>query len=218
MTEQEWLACNDPHKILTFLQGTVSNRKLRLFSVACCRQVWKHLTDARARAAVRVAEQYADRKVTRKRLTEVRKAARQAVLDQQGSYWRQRAFHAALDCVEADFPSMVYAGQNAYGAVLCHPRSNVEKSQSIQQNQCSLLRCITGNPFHSATIAPTWLTSTVIFIAHAIYEKRAFDRMPILADALEETGCDQPDILAHCRQPGDHVRGCWIVDLILGKQ
>ena len=55
-------------------------------------------------------------------------------------------------------------------------------------------------------------------IAQAIYDKRAFDRMPILADALEDAGCDNADILAHCRGPNEHVRGCWVVDLILGKQ
>ena len=61
-------------------------------------------------------------------------------------------------------------------------------------------------------------TSTVINLAQAIYDDRAFDRMPILADALEDAGCDNADILAHCRQPGEHFRGCWVVDLVLGKR
>jgi len=54
-------------------------------------------------------------------------------------------------------------------------------------------------------------------IAQAIYDERDFDRLPILADALEDAGCDNTDLLNHCRQPGDHVRGCWAVDLVLGK-
>ena len=65
---------------------------------------------------------------------------------------------------------------------------------------------------------PSWLTSTVIALAEGIYSDRAFDRLPILADALEDAGCDHADILAHCRGDGPHARGCWVVDLILGKE
>jgi len=67
-------------------------------------------------------------------------------------------------------------------------------------------------------LAPAWLTSTVTSLAQSIYQERAFDRLPILADALEDSGCTNPDILNHCRQPGEHVRGCWVVDLLLGKE
>ena len=81
-----------------------------------------------------------------------------------------------------------------------------------------LLRDIFGNPFRPVAADPKWLTSAVVGLAQAIYEERAFDRMPILADALEEAGCDNADVLNHCRQPGEHVRGCWVVDLVLGKE
>jgi hypothetical protein len=83
--------------------------------------------------------------------------------------------------------------------------------------QCDSLRDIFGNPFRPVTLAPAWLTSNVTALAQSIYTDRAFDRLPILADALEDAGCDNADILEHCRQPGEHVRGCWVVDLILGK-
>jgi hypothetical protein len=66
-------------------------------------------------------------------------------------------------------------------------------------------------------INPTWLTSTVLALANGIYQEKAFDRMPILADALQDAGCDNEDILNHCRQPGEHVKGCFVVDLLLGK-
>jgi hypothetical protein len=79
------------------------------------------------------------------------------------------------------------------------------------------LRDIFGNPFRPVTFDPRWLTATVVALATGIYAERAFDRMPILADALEEAGCDHADILAHCRGDGPHVRGCWVVDLVLGK-
>jgi len=84
-------------------------------------------------------------------------------------------------------------------------------------NLANLLRDIFGNPFRSVTVDPRWQSEIVVALATGIYAERAFDRMPILADALEEAGCDHPDILTHCRGDGPHVRGCWVVDLVLGK-
>jgi hypothetical protein len=75
-----------------------------------------------------------------------------------------------------------------------------------------------GTPFRPVSVDPAWPTSTVIALAQGIYDQWAFDRMPILADALEEAGCTNADILDHCRGPGPHVRGCWAVDLLLGKE
>jgi hypothetical protein len=87
--------------------------------------------------------------------------------------------------------------------------------------QADILRDVIGNPFHPVTINTSWLSyndGTAHRIASAIYDHYAFDRMPILADALEDAGCDNADLLNHCRQPGVHVRGCWVVDLLLGKE
>ena len=84
--------------------------------------------------------------------------------------------------------------------------------------QSLLLRDVFGNPFCPVTLAPAWLTSDVLLLARGIYEEKAFDRMPILADALQDAGCNNPDVLNHCRGDGPHVRGCWVVDLVLGKQ
>ncbi len=81
-----------------------------------------------------------------------------------------------------------------------------------------LLRCIVGNPFRPVVFAPAWRTETAVAMASGIYEQRAFDQLPILADALEEAGCDHADVLAHCRGPGPHARGCWVVDGVLSKQ
>lgn len=83
--------------------------------------------------------------------------------------------------------------------------------------QTRLLREIVGNPFRSSRAGPSWLTSTVLALASGIYSEKAFDRLPILADALQDAGCDNDDILNHCRDGGVHVRGCWVVDLVLGK-
>jgi hypothetical protein len=80
-----------------------------------------------------------------------------------------------------------------------------------------LLREVCGNPFRPITIDPSWRTPSVVALAQRAYEDRAFESLPVLADALEEAGCDHPDLLGHCRQPGEHVRGCWPVDMLLGK-
>jgi hypothetical protein len=103
------------------------------------------------------------------------------------------------------------------------PSFPVDKERYNQERslQASLLRCIFRSPTSSSSPNErrwlTWRTSNVIAVAQSIYDDRAFDRLPILADALEDAGCDNADILNHCRQPGEHVRGCWVVDLVLGK-
>ncbi len=82
----------------------------------------------------------------------------------------------------------------------------------------ALARDIFGNPFRPITLSPEWRTDTSVTLARQMYESRDFSAMPILADALQDAGCDSADILSHCRKPGEHVRGCWVVDLILGKE
>jgi hypothetical protein len=100
------------------------------------------------------------------------------------------------------------------------PLSSPTRERAVAEEetaQAALLRDIFGNPFRPVSVEPMWLSSTVQAMAASIYAERAFDRMPILADALEEAGCDNADILNHCRGPGPHVLGCWVVDLLLGK-
>jgi hypothetical protein len=84
--------------------------------------------------------------------------------------------------------------------------------------QCNILRDIFGNPFRRVTLDPRWLTSTVIDLARTIYEERVWERMPILADALMDAGCDSEEVINHCRGPGPHVRGCWVIDLLTGRE
>ncbi len=88
-----------------------------------------------------------------------------------------------------------------------------------RRGECALIRDLFGNPFHPATIESDWLDwndGCVVKMARAIYDEREFQEMTILADALDEAGCTTPDILNHCRQPGEHARGCWVLDLLLG--
>jgi hypothetical protein len=85
------------------------------------------------------------------------------------------------------------------------------------RRQSELVREIFGNPFRQVAFFPSWRTDTALSLARQMYESQDFSAMPILADALQDAGCDSADILAHCRGPGPHVRGCWVVDLVLGK-
>jgi hypothetical protein len=107
------------------------------------------------------------------------------------------------------------------GNALLHRGRDVAAHQEWRNELSALshlFRDIFGNPFRPVSLDPAWLTSTVVLLAKGIYDDRAFDRLPILADALQDAGCDNDDILGHCRGPGPHVRGCWVVDLVLGWQ
>jgi hypothetical protein len=124
---------------------------------------------------------------------------------QQGEYQHYDACRSARDAADHAARVTGWATKETSGF------------ETIHRAEATLLRCILGNPFRPVVINPAWETSNVTALAQSIYDDRAFDRLPILADALEDAGCDNADILNHCRQPGEHVRGCWVVDLVLGK-
>jgi len=94
----------------------------------------------------------------------------------------------------------------------------VVKGPRLQRRHAELIRDIFSNPFRPVTFDPAWQTSTVVALAQQMYESRDFSPMPILADALQDAGCANDDILGHCRGEGVHVRGCWVVDLVSAKQ
>ena len=127
------------------------------------------------------------------------------------------ARHAALYCAFAlsGIPSDYDEG---YEAEEGNDQAGDWLEQVEETEQCHILRDIIGNPFRPVTFDPAWVTPKVKTLAQAIYDDRAFERMPELADALAEAGCSNQDILSHCRGPGPHVRGCWVVDLVLGKE
>jgi hypothetical protein len=201
VTGAEWRACTDPQAMLEFLHGKVSNRKLRLFAVACCRQDRDLLADLHNRLAVDTSERYADGLVSRRELKSIRRAVWEALSDADSkAAWEAAGVRA----------------WEAAAATLWRPGPFRDGSGPI-----SVLRDIFGpQPFRPVAIAPAWLSwnsGTVPAIARRIYDERAYHDLPILADALEDAGCTDADILAHCRGPGPHVRGCWVVDLLLGK-
>jgi len=93
-----------------------------------------------------------------------------------------------------------------------------KKGTAEAENLAFLIRCFFGNPFRPIHVDPSWLTSTVVALSQTIYEEHAFHIMPILADALEDAGCTNAEILGHCRGSGPHARGCWVLDLLLRKE
>jgi hypothetical protein len=215
MTEAEWLASTDPERMLESLRGTAHERKLRLFACGCCRHVWHLLTHADSRAATEAAERFADGLERKWRLAAVRSRARRVTFAQRGAAYI--AWRAAFEKLPAVIGNI--ARGTVYNAA-AHPGGGGWIWSDVEQESvavAALLRDIFGNPFRPVTFGPSWCTDTTVSLARTMYESREFGAMPILADALQDAGCDNEVILDHCRSPGPHVRGCWVVDLVLGR-
>ena len=208
MTEAEWLACDDPGRMLGMVHGLASNRKLRLFAVASFRgesdrfSAWKEEVEA--------VERFADGQLTAAELDKVLADIYPMVaISISGDRLVEAATSATLWRDACAGLSQVAATATGHNKQLWHYQN---------PRHCTYIREIFGRPpFRSDLFDLAWRTSTVTSLAETIYADRAFDRLPILADALEDAGCTDRAILDHCRQPGEHVRGCWVVDLVLGK-
>jgi hypothetical protein len=132
--------------------------------------------------------------------------------------------HSPLEPSDLPFPHSVKAKHKraANAAIVdAHRADRWEKSRQHERDVCNAFcdqfREVAGNPFRPVQIRPEWLSSTVVDLAHCIHLDRAFSAMPLLSDALLDAGCDHPQILAHCRGPGPHVRGCWVLSLLMGE-
>jgi hypothetical protein len=216
--------------MLEFVRDRASDRKRRLFTCACCRRVWDALTDGRCRSAVEAAERYADGLAGREELAAQAEAAeapasavasaraREAVVS-PAPHVTQAALAATGERAE---PTM-RADATIWAAWATSEATRVPDRE--RRHQCALLRDLVGAvPFRPVTPDPAWSTPQVVALAQAAYGQRELPagtldtaRLAVLADALEEAGCDQADLLAHLRGPGPHVRGCWVLDLVLGK-
>ncbi len=225
MTEAEWLACSDVGQMVQELDLRRYDRKLRLFAAACCRLVWDHIADEAARNVVELSERYADQEISGEQLVA-------AVVQARGSPYSfansasQNA--AAIGCASYQSSAEKYlsAAADAVAAIVGtrwvaawqgHDKQAEWRTRAAQRR---LFRDIVGNPFRPVAVDPAWLAwnhGTVPAIAHRVYDERAFHDLPILADALEDAGCTNDDLLGHCRGGGPHARGCWAVDLLLGK-
>jgi hypothetical protein len=246
MTEAEWLACTQPDDLLEFLRHKASDRQFRLFMCACCRRFLpllprKPAHDLRlCQKYVAYGEQFAEGLITLEEMKAELDERERAKVSHDG-------YLAALAASQATYTEVagctrpMLRGRN----LIAHPASSASEYARtvmgrLQANnktakgstptakkrmatiaekryQIQLLHDLFGNPFRPVSVDPSWLTSKVRSLAEGIYSERAFDHLPILADALEKAGCTSADILNHCRSEGPHVRGCWVVDLIVGK-
>ncbi len=216
MTEGEWAACADPTRMLEFLGGTASERRLRSFVCAFCRWNWDTLPDERSRRAVETGERFTEGLATREQLAA---AFRDAMLAKEESVARAGWGAAWLAWVAQQACA---ATLNATELVLAARRRDEWLRKLPQEQpvvQCALLRDVFG-PTQSRPIRvePSWRTPAVVSLANGIYDERRFEDMPVLADALEESGCTNAAVLAHGRGAGPHARGCWLVDLLLKKE
>jgi hypothetical protein len=227
MTEAEWLTSDDATAMWLALPHPRSRRLASLFGVACVRVTPEILGRPFLRGAADVVELAAD---------EGDWTAVDALNQQAGNrchgvkrdsvehYWELAALRLTDDGIDfyaMHVPLFMLKALDGSPSVL-----------ELRRSYADLLRDIAGKPTRTGrgrrmkrptkphpfpVLGDSHLTSDVIALARGSYEERAFDRMPILADALQDAGCDSDDILSHCRGPGPHARGCWVVDLILGK-
>lgn len=245
MTETKWLACGNPDAMLEFLllrkllKGKESERKLRLLACAACRRQWARF-QPHSRAVIEVNERYADSASTHEQVLELIRVHR--IVDEDG-YLRYdcapderyaelisgermlgrmsvQTLMSGLSIEKSERRMIGRASTGTVDMVQNGPSDEDAGQRSERKSQAALIREIFGNPFRPAKCRKSWLrwnSRTIPNLAEAIYEEWAFDRLPILGDALEDAGCTNPEVLNHCRQRGEHFRGCWVVDLLLGK-
>ena len=232
MTEEQWLSSTDPTPMLEFLGDKASDRRLRLFVCACCRSVLPLLPEPSCRLAVEAAEQYADRALDKPAylgvahaFDRIRRARFPKTATPDDGAWNAVycAVHRRWEA-EHDY----YARERwrlAAAAARDAARSPGTDEPSVQ---AALLRDIIGSPFRPVAIDPAWLVwhgGAAVKLAQAIYVERSLPsghldpaRLAVLADMLEEAGATDAQLLTHLRSAGPHVRGCFAVDAILGKE
>ncbi|AMV26990.1 hypothetical protein VT84_21490 [Gemmata sp. SH-PL17] len=209
MTEEEWFGSADARRLASFAAMMMSARKLRLFMVAWCRYNWVRVTNPLVRHAAVLAEQFVDGHAHKNQLDMMFDGARSIIAGTLASYllWTNSA--QLGDCVE---------GFCLNDASLAPPPTDDQDATTARHLvRADIFRDIAGNPFKRAKFDKRWRTQTAMLLARQMYESRDFSAMPILADALQDAGCSNTDVLNHCHGAGLHVRGCWVVDLVLGK-
>lgn len=160
-----------------------------------------------------VAEQHPLHQEIQRLRNEVQKAHRRVdELQFRGARTLQEEAVAAAQRLERDTDKKVQALDNEIWSAGRGER--ISRAAVERAAQTDLVRCLVGNPFREAAVDPAWLTSTVVALARGIDADRAYDRLPILADALEDAGCADADVLSHCRGAHAHTKGCWVIELL----
>jgi hypothetical protein len=226
MTEEEWLVSTDPRAMLTFLRNsyTASDRKMRLFLVACARTVWDRMTDPTMRRAVETAERFADGCASSHELEATHGEVYELVYRGPHIHEKARMMGVTYETYISLFGLALSCGFSKAGLQKIEwTNAWIDGAKLTGQSQPSFLREIFGNPFHSTPL--TWNNGTVVGLAWAVYENRLLpsghlhpDRLAVLGIALEARGCTDAELLGHLREPGPHVRGCFAVDAVLGRE
>ena len=219
MTEEEWLSSTQifqlarPHKCR-------SERKRRLLSCAFAWRVLDLIPDERFKTTLETAEKFADGVATEADMKACRRLMKLLFEPYLNQFSPEAAAATTIICtLEKKVSSALHGYEKAQWARGEVTRPDFNKGcREEEVFQCLLARDIFGNPFRPITLSPSWLTSTVISLAQQMYDSRDFSAMPILADALMDASCDNEIILAHCRGPGPHTRGCWVLDLLTGRE
>ncbi len=215
VTEADWFAAQRPDPLLTFALPHLGPREMRLIGVAVARLALPLARAKQTRQALELVEAWVDvpELGSDLRLAYDRANAGLARRDAEGNLNVYLARRAAVDVAKTD-PLTWREHGCARSALSGGTRMSEE---AVRQVEVALVRDIAGNPFRPVTFAPEWLTPTVVGLATATDQTRDYTRLPILADALEEAGCDVADVLGHCRDPGPHARGCWVLDGLKGR-
>lgn len=241
MTEHEWNVCCDPTPMwLYWHRNKRDYRKLQLLACACLRRAWELLADSRSRTAIEVAERHADGQTSDEELTVAIAAALEgwgaaaetAANEQYGNPLMRalpEAGMAAWQAIETDWQCIRSAARAI--ALFAASEGSTEFVFALNKEstfQCQLFRCIVGNPFQKAPAVDLgwmeWKDGYVANVARKIYERRLlpsgtldYPSLVKLAESLEQAGCRDESFLTHCRDDRPHVRGCWVIDLLLSK-
>lgn len=222
MTEAEWLKSFDSQAMIAVVSNKGSARLWRLLAVAGLRRIEDSLPDLRSRNALAVAERFADANASVEELSAARIQAEEAAHYFADEEYALEPETRGKPDLEARYQTILQAMLDAKAVLLCVAENIGDTiARAERLHFPDLFREIFGNPFRWKILDPAWLASndgSVRRTAQRIYDDRSFDEMPILADALEAAGCRDADILEHCRRPGEHVRGCWVLDLLLEKE
>lgn len=209
LTEQEWLISEDARPMWAHVDRQISNRKRRLLAIAFCRALWDHF-NLRQRRLLLQAEAFAEDDIKLSDFLDIHNEAK--------CMYRWVA-HSS----EEETDEFLLAKHVHYACHVVHEYTTNTVLEPIPKRllagsvRPNLIRDLVGNPFRKNIVQPHWKTTSVLHLANAIFNDRSFDIMPILADALEEAGCDNTEILNHCREFPNHERGCWLVDAVLNK-
>jgi hypothetical protein len=239
MSEEEWLECTDIGRMLEFIHDKGTDRQWRLYLCGGCRAISHLFYSNSSRRAVDVAEEFTEGLADEAELDRaewsaevptfghdfypsgISRSENLARLIEMGAIPESARHGTEWVANEGIQERLIAAANLAEACAFVSLRPSEFKLRYMRQVDWPgrwLIECVFGNPFRPVKFNQSWLTSNVVGVAQRIYDERQFQDMHILGDALEDAGCGKASILEHCRSGGEHVRGCWVVDLILGKQ